>query len=108
MVMMSGLLLMAVLVIVPFTLAAARQVVVRSGRPGWLSRRLAARARGGGGLGLGATATEELHAFFNANKRVQIEQRRTQLVLRDDDHAGAPPRTRLDLDLGTAFIEQQR
>ncbi|MFE6866597.1 DUF6191 domain-containing protein [Kitasatospora sp. NPDC057692] len=108
MVMMSGLLLMAVLVIVPFTLAAARQVVLRSGRPGWLSRRLAARTPSGGGVGLGATATEELHAFFNANKRVQIEQRRTQLVLRDDDHTGAPPRTRLDLELGIAFIDPRR
>ncbi|MER7705683.1 DUF6191 domain-containing protein [Kitasatospora sp. NPDC097605] len=107
MVMMSGLLLMAVLVIVPFTLAAVRHVVVRAGRPGWLARRLAARTPGGG-VGLGATATEELHAFLNANKRVQIEQRRTQLVLRDDDHSGAPPRTRLDLDLGIAVMEEQR
>ncbi|MFB7470061.1 DUF6191 domain-containing protein [Kitasatospora sp. NPDC056184] len=104
---MSGL-LMAVLVIVPFTLAAVRQVVLRSGRPGWLSRRLAARARSGGGPGLGATATEEFHAFLNANKRVQIEQRRTQLVLRDDDHAGAPPRTRLDLDRGIAVVDPRR
>ncbi|WP_344325653.1 DUF6191 domain-containing protein [Kitasatospora putterlickiae] len=58
----------------------------------------------------GRTATEEFHAFLNlnANKRVQIEQRRTQLVLRDDDHAGAPPRGRLDLDLGIAYLEQHR
>ncbi|MER5352377.1 DUF6191 domain-containing protein [Kitasatospora sp. NPDC002551] len=108
MVMMSGLLLMAALVIVPFTLAAARHVVVRSGRPGRLARRLAARTPSGGGPGLGATATEEFHAFLNANKRVQSEQRRTQLALRDDDHTGAPPGTRLDLDLGTAVIERHR
>ncbi|MFF2078715.1 DUF6191 domain-containing protein [Kitasatospora sp. NPDC058162] len=102
-----SLLSMAVLVIVPFTLASARHLVVRSGRPGRLSRRLAARTRGGG-LGLGATATEELHAFFNANKRVQIERRQAQLVLRDDDHACAPPRTGIDLDGGTAVIHRQR
>ncbi|TYC66719.1 hypothetical protein EH183_41675 [Streptomyces sp. CB01881] len=107
MVMMVGLLFMAVLVIVPFTLASVRYLVVRSGRPRWLSRRLTTRARSSG-HGLGATATEELHAFFNANKRVQIEQRRTQLVLRDDDHAGAPPRTGIDLDGGTAVVQQQR
>ncbi|MFD4658264.1 DUF6191 domain-containing protein [Kitasatospora sp. NPDC058444] len=107
MVMMSGLLFMAVLVIVPFTLASIRHLVMRSGRPGWLHRRLAARTRSGG-LGLGATATEELHAFFNANKRVQIEQRRTQLAMRDDDHAGAPPRTGIDLDAGTAVVPRRR
>ncbi|MFJ9950823.1 DUF6191 domain-containing protein [Kitasatospora sp. NPDC091207] len=49
-----------------------------------------------------------MHAFFNASKRVQIEQRRTQLVMRDDDHAGAPPRTGIDLDSGTAVVQQQR
>ncbi|MFJ4190965.1 DUF6191 domain-containing protein [Kitasatospora sp. NPDC089509] len=103
---MTGLLLMAVLVIVPFTLASIRHVVVRSGRPGRLSRRLSVRTRGTG-LGLGATATEELHAFFNANKRVQTEQRRTQLVLRDDDHAGAPPRIGVDLEGGTAVVRRR-
>ncbi|MFB7125577.1 DUF6191 domain-containing protein [Kitasatospora sp. NPDC056273] len=107
MVMMAGLLLMAVLVIVPFTLASIRHLVVRSGSPRWLCRRLTTRTRRSG-LGLGATATEELHAFFNANKRVQIEQRRTQLVLRDDDHAGAPPRLGVDLGAGTAVVRQQR
>ncbi|MFE6750236.1 DUF6191 domain-containing protein [Kitasatospora purpeofusca] len=107
MVMMAGLLFMAVLVIVPFTLASARHLVVRSGRPGWLSHRLAARTRSGG-LGLGATATEELHAFFNANKRVQIEERRTQMVMRDDDHAGAPPRTGIDLNGGTAVVRRRQ
>ncbi|MFF2350924.1 DUF6191 domain-containing protein [Kitasatospora sp. NPDC058115] len=105
--MLTSLLLMTALVIVPFTLAAARHLVVRSGRPGWLARRLAARTRPGG-AGLGATATEELHAFLNANKRVQVEQRQARLVLRDDDHAGAPPRARFDLDLGIAYVEQQR
>ncbi|MFJ9440750.1 DUF6191 domain-containing protein [Kitasatospora sp. NPDC101235] len=105
--MTASLLLMAVLVIVPFTLASARHVIVHSGRPGWLSRRLSARARTGE-LGLGATATEELHAFLNANKRVQIEQRQARLTLRDDDHAGAPPRTGIDLDGGTALIPPRR
>ncbi|MDH6709327.1 hypothetical protein P3T27_006073 [Kitasatospora sp. MAA19] len=107
MVMMAGLLFMALLVIVPFTLASVRQMVLRSGRPGWLCRRLTAR-RPGSGLGLGATATEELHAFFNANKRVQIEQRQAQLVLRDDDQAGAPPRVGVDLGNGTAVIGKRR
>ncbi|MFG2842893.1 DUF6191 domain-containing protein [Kitasatospora sp. NPDC048296] len=105
MVMMAGLLFMAVLVIVPFTLASIRHLVVRSGHPAWLSRRLNARSRSGS-LGLGAAATEELHAFFNANKRVQIEQRQAQLTLPDDGHAGAPPRTGIDLDGGTAVVKR--
>ncbi|MFJ9691966.1 DUF6191 domain-containing protein [Kitasatospora sp. NPDC101183] len=87
--------------IVPFTFAAARNLIVRSGRPARLARRLAARAPRTG-LGLGATATEELHSFFNANKRIQIEERRTKLALRDDDHNGAPPRAGIDLDAGVA------
>ncbi|MER5353804.1 DUF6191 domain-containing protein [Kitasatospora sp. NPDC002551] len=54
--------------------------------------------------GLGMTAVEELHALFNANKRVQIEQRQAQLVLRDDEHAGAPPGAGVDLDAGVARV----
>ncbi|MEV4927362.1 DUF6191 domain-containing protein [Streptomyces roseoverticillatus] len=106
MVMMVGLLCMTVLVIVPFTLASARYVVLRSGRPAWLRRRLAARTPHGG-VGLGATVTEELHAFLNANKRVTMEQRQTELVLRDDTQDGAPPRMGVDLDAGTAVVQRR-
>ncbi|GAA1908670.1 DUF6191 domain-containing protein [Streptantibioticus ferralitis] len=50
----------------------------------------------------------ELHAFFNANKRVQIEQRRAELILRDDEQDGAPPRMGIDLDAGTAVVRRKR
>ncbi|MEU1372333.1 DUF6191 domain-containing protein [Streptomyces triculaminicus] len=106
MVMMAGLLFMTVLVIVPFTFASVRYVVLRSGRPSWLCRRLAARSPRSG-VGLGATVTEELHAFMNANKRVQIEQRHVELVLRDDVQGAAPPRMGIDLDAGTAVIRRR-
>ncbi|WP_425554662.1 DUF6191 domain-containing protein [Kitasatospora putterlickiae] len=53
------------------------------------------------------TAVEELHALFNANKRVQIEQRQAQLVLRDDERAGAPPGAGVDLDAGTAMVRRR-
>ncbi|KJS55223.1 hypothetical protein VM98_14650 [Streptomyces rubellomurinus subsp. indigoferus] len=98
---------MSLPVLVPFLLASARYVVVRSGRPAGLARRLSARRRST--TGLGATATEELHALFNANKRVQIEQRQTRLLLRDDDHGdGAPPRgLRIDLDNGTVTVPRR-
>lgn len=105
MVMMAGLLFMTVLVIVPFMFASVRYVVLRSRHPSWLSRRLAARSPHSG-VGLGATVTEELHAFMNANKRVQIERRQVELVLRDDVHGGAPPRMGIDLDSGTAVIRR--
>ncbi|WP_224276979.1 DUF6191 domain-containing protein [Streptomyces sp. LS1784] len=49
-----------------------------------------------------------MHAFLNADKRVRIEQRQARLTLRDDDHAGAPPRTGIDLDGGTALIPPRR
>ncbi|MFF8774266.1 DUF6191 domain-containing protein [Kitasatospora sp. NPDC015120] len=54
--------------------------------------------------GLGVTAVEELHALFSAGQRVRIEQRQAQLVLRDDEHAGAPPGAGVDLDAGVAVV----
>ncbi|MFI9718347.1 DUF6191 domain-containing protein [Streptomyces sp. NPDC052396] len=89
--MLTSLLLMTVLVIVPFTVASARYLLRRPGRTG---------------LGPGAAATEELHAFFNANKRVQQEQRRVDLLRRDNTEDGAPPRMGIDLEAGTARIRR--
>ncbi|MEV6974553.1 DUF6191 domain-containing protein [Kitasatospora sp. NPDC093806] len=106
---MTGTVLMTFLVVLPFLLAAARAAILRLGRPAWLHRRILARAhlRPSGTPGLGMTAVEELQAFFNGNKRVQIEQRQTQLLLRDDDHSSAaPPRMGIDLEAGTAVIRR--
>ncbi|MGZ2358100.1 DUF6191 domain-containing protein [Streptomyces sp. 372A] len=107
MMMLSGLLIMAVLVLVPFMLASIRHVLVRVGRPKWLCRLLRARTPVGG-LGVGATVTDELHAFLNANKRVQLERRQEQLALRDDTLDGAPPRMGIDLDSGTAVVRRRQ
>ncbi|WP_380284462.1 DUF6191 domain-containing protein [Kitasatospora purpeofusca] len=96
MVVVTVVLVAAALVTALFVVAA-----LRSGRRG-------RRSRGGtvaGGLGM--TAVEELHALFNANKRVQIEQRQAQLVLRDDEHAGAPPGAGVDLDGGVAVVRRR-
>ncbi|MDG4858235.1 DUF6191 domain-containing protein [Streptomyces sp. T-3] len=103
--MMAGLLTMAVLVMVPFMLASVRNVLVRLGRPRWLCRLLAARTPRTG-VGVGATVADELHAFLNANKRVQLERRQEEMVLRDDTLDGAPPRMGVDLDAGTAVIRK--
>ncbi|MEU0832553.1 DUF6191 domain-containing protein [Streptomyces sp. NPDC005969] len=94
---------MAVLVLVPFLLASARHVVVRTGRPDWLRRVLAARTPRHG-LGVGASVADELHAFLNSAKRVQIEHRVEEQVLKDDAPDGAPPRMGVDLDAGTAVF----
>lgn len=51
-----------------------------------------------------APGLDELQALFHASKRPAIEQRRLELVLRDDEHDGAPPRIRIDLDAGRAVI----
>ncbi|MER7986270.1 DUF6191 domain-containing protein [Streptomyces noursei] len=84
-----------------FSLAAARQIVLRSGRPAWLRRRLGGRSSSGG-AGLGAALTEELHTMWNGNKNIQREQRRVDLTLQDDQHDGAPPRMGVDLGGGRA------
>lgn len=75
---------------------------------GAVVRRLRARPADGsaGGRGAGATATEELHALLYPSKRVQLEQRRVELVLRDDEHDGAPKRTGIDLAGGRAVIRR--
>jgi molybdenum-dependent DNA-binding transcriptional regulator ModE len=91
--LLTGPMATLLLVIALFVAAALRKLlgVVRN-------------RRAGGSRGLGATATEELHALLYPSKRVELEQRRIELVLRDDEHDGAPKRTGIDLDAGTARI----
>ncbi|MQS15326.1 hypothetical protein F7Q99_24420 [Streptomyces kaniharaensis] len=88
----GGLLLPAALVVVFFLGAAVR--------------RLRARPAAGPARGTGATATEELHALLYPSKRVQLEQRRVELVLRDDERDGAPRHTGIDLAGGRAVIRR--
>ncbi|ARX80765.1 MULTISPECIES: DUF6191 domain-containing protein [Streptomyces] len=62
----------------------------------WLRRRT--------GRSLSNTAFDEFTAVVNGNKTVEMEQRRVELLLRDDEGDGAPPRSSVDLANGTAFI----
>jgi hypothetical protein len=73
---------------------AGRWVSGRSGLPWYRDGRRPAPAPG----------LDELQALFYASKRPAIEQRRLELVLRDDQQDGAPPRIRNDLDAGRAVI----
>ncbi|MGW7414591.1 DUF6191 domain-containing protein [Streptomyces sp. NPDC054863] len=92
-------LLFVAVIVVPLLLAGARRLVLRTGRPGWLRRFVARTTVGGGGNGAGAAVADELAASLNPNKRVEIAQRRTDELVRDDIEAGAPPHV-TDIDLG--------
>ncbi|WP_404870594.1 DUF6191 domain-containing protein [Kitasatospora griseola] len=97
--MTGSLVFPAALVLLGFAASAARRATAR-----WATARWAGRTETG--RGVGAQAGEELHALLYAGKRVQLEQRRIELVLRDDEHDGAPPRTGIDLAAGTARIRR--
>lgn len=100
-------LLMAAVIVVPLLLSGARRLVLRDGRPVWLRRLVVRTTTGGGGSGAGA-AVAELVAALNPNKRVEIEQRRTDQLIRHDSEAGAPPRATVDLTAGRAVIRHRR
>ncbi|WP_433467359.1 DUF6191 domain-containing protein [Spirillospora sp. CA-128828] len=55
---------------------------------------------------ISAVAVGELDAFFHGTHRLQQEQRRSSLMLRDEENDGGPPRTRVDLDAGTAIVRR--
>jgi len=82
------------LIALAFVDRAGRWVSGRSGLPWYRDGRRPAPAPG----------LDELQALFYASKRPAIEQRRIELVLRDDEHDGAPPRISIDLDAGRAVI----
>jgi hypothetical protein len=56
------------------------------------------------GRPLAASGIEEMHAIFYATKRHELDQRRTSLMLRDEESDGAPPHSTVDLDRGIAVI----
>ncbi|MDJ1136905.1 DUF6191 domain-containing protein [Streptomyces iconiensis] len=62
----------------------------------WLRRRT--------GRSLASVAFDEFTAVVAGNKTVELEQRRVELLRRDDEGDGAPPHSRIDLAKGTAFI----
>jgi hypothetical protein len=100
--LMTGPWIALVIVVPLFLLAAFRKIVQWAQDRGWLPGRFKRDAPGT--RGVGATATEELHALLYPSKRIQMEERRIELVLRDDEHDGAPKKTGIDLDAGTARI----
>ncbi|MFD8197544.1 DUF6191 domain-containing protein [Streptomyces wuyuanensis] len=53
---------------------------------------------------LSSVAFDEFTAAVNGNKTAELEQRRVELLRRDDEGDGAPPRSTVDLTQGTAYI----
>ncbi|MEV1203721.1 DUF6191 domain-containing protein [Microbispora rosea] len=48
------------------------------------------------GRSISATGFDEFAAAFLSSKRVQLEQRQSETMLRDDETDGAPPANRID------------
>ncbi|UJB46153.1 DUF6191 domain-containing protein [Streptomyces sp. A1-5] len=99
--MLAASLLMASVIVVPLVLSGARRMVLRTGRPRWLRGLVRTLTTGGGGTGEVAALADELAAALNPNKRVEIEQRRTEQLVRHDSETGARPHvTGVDLTAG--------
>ncbi|MEI5007354.1 DUF6191 domain-containing protein [Streptomyces sp. PmtA] len=85
------------LVILLTLMALVDQLLLRAGLPPWRNS-----VRQGQ---ISATGLEQLHATFSPGKQSEPEERRTALLLRDDEEDGAPPnRNLVDLDGGTAIV----
>ncbi|MDT7787937.1 MAG: hypothetical protein QOF58_6356 [Pseudonocardiales bacterium] len=61
--------------------------------------------RKGGGTPMATAGIGELGATFEAGKREEIEFRKEERQLRDEEGDAAPPRSRVDLDGGTAVLK---
>ncbi|MFE2018837.1 DUF6191 domain-containing protein [Streptomyces sp. NPDC059499] len=88
------------LVVALTVVAFVDQLLLRAGRAGVLPWRNGARQGQ-----ISATGFEQLHASFSPGKQSELKERRSALLMRDDEEDGAPPnRTTVDLDGGTAVI----
>ncbi|KNB52566.1 DUF6191 domain-containing protein [Streptomyces caatingaensis] len=87
------------LVVLLTIVAFADQVLLRAGRAGLLPWRNAGR-RGQ----VSATGFEQLHATFSQGKQNELRERRSSLVMRDDEEDGDPPWSTVDLAAGKAVI----
>jgi hypothetical protein len=51
-----------------------------------------------------STGFDLLHAALSPGKRSELDQRHTEELVRDEQDESAPPRSRLDLDAGVAYL----
>ncbi|WP_163507580.1 DUF6191 domain-containing protein [Fodinicola acaciae] len=73
-----------------------------TGRFGWAPWRK--RGDGSGMSPLSTAGVEELESHFRGTKDFQRQMKQSSLMLREEESDGAPPRSRVDLDAGTANI----
>ncbi|WP_432101881.1 DUF6191 domain-containing protein [Streptomyces sp. bgisy091] len=89
------------LVVALTALAFVDQLLLRAGRAGLLPWRNSVRQGQ-----ISSTGFEQLHASFSPGKQSELKERRSALLMRDDEEDGAPPgrRTTVDLARGTAVV----
>jgi len=58
-----------------------------------------------GGTPMATAGIGELGATFEAGKREELEFRKEERQLRDEEGDAAPPRSRIDLDSGRAVLK---
>ena len=51
-----------------------------------------------------ATGFDLLHAALSPGKADELAQRHTEELVRDEEDDGAPPRSRVDLEAGVAYL----
>jgi hypothetical protein len=56
------------------------------------------------GTPLSATYVNEVTAMFYGSKRMELDHRQSQSLLREDDAEGAPPRMGVDLTRGVVTV----
>ncbi|GAB3892523.1 DUF6191 domain-containing protein [Kibdelosporangium lantanae] len=66
-----------------------------------------ARSPRDAGSPMSEAAFDEFVAFFYGSKRVELAQRATHSLMREDENNSAPPH-KVDLDNGVAFLDPHR
>ncbi|MCS7484547.1 DUF6191 domain-containing protein [Umezawaea endophytica] len=62
------------------------------------------RRRRGGAPVLSGAAFDQVTLLFYATKQAELDQRRTESMLRDEEDGAAPPRGPVDLDRGVVRL----
>lgn len=62
------------------------------------------RRRGRRGTAMASTGFDLLQEALYPSKKYEIEQREAESIMAEEDAEGAPPRSRIDLERGTAHL----
>ncbi|HEY1175029.1 MAG TPA: DUF6191 domain-containing protein [Phytomonospora sp.] len=88
------------LVVLLFVLALLDQLAVKAGRTKWIPWRGSERAGR-----ISSTGFDQLHAAVVPGKDLELEQRRSTAMMREDEDSGAPPNG-VDLDAGVYVVRR--